>query len=184
MGGLAEVDLLAREVADLQRRLLALRAEVAPAGPLSGGPDNNRPFLECNIEGVRLAVPLDHIREVILMCALSEIPDAPDWVPGLLNYRGRPVVVLDTQARFESKPRHAQLSDLILVCQVDQRLIGLIVKTVEGVIEVDPLTIESLTPGLEHARFVMGVLPGPGEHTLLLRLASLIATSDLPESGE
>lgn len=181
MADLAAVDQLAREVADLQRRLLSLR--LALTADLEAGTADSGPlaFLECSAARSRLAVPLVVIDEAVLMCHLTALPEAPPWVRGILDYRGEPVVVLDLAVRLEGDPRAPNTSDIILVCHEDQHRVGLVVEAVGEIFDLDPLDVQPVAPGLPHARFVMGVRSGPAGTTLLLRLSSLLATSGVAE---
>jgi chemotaxis-related protein WspB len=47
------------------------------------------------VEGGRYALATERVVEVVPMVALRKIPFTDDYVAGLMNYRGRPVPVID-----------------------------------------------------------------------------------------
>jgi chemotaxis-related protein WspB len=51
--------------------------------------------LMCDAGGSRFAIAVRDVVEVVARPRLDAMPDAPDWVAGLFNYRGRVTPVID-----------------------------------------------------------------------------------------
>ncbi|ACR32038.1 chemotaxis protein CheW [Burkholderia glumae] len=52
-------------------------------------------FLLFELDGVRYALDVADVAEVLPLAGTKPIPGAPDWVAGILIHRGEPVLVLD-----------------------------------------------------------------------------------------
>jgi len=76
------------------------------------------------------------IREIILMGEITQIPQTPDYVKGLINLRSAVIPVIDLRIRFGLP--EAQLTDesRIMVLHVGSKTIGIIVDAVSEVLRI------------------------------------------------
>lgn len=74
-------------------------------------------FLLFSVGPARYALPVEHVVEVVPLVELQEIPQAPAAVSGLMNYRGRPVPVIDLRRQFLGEPCEPHLSTRIVVVE-------------------------------------------------------------------
>jgi purine-binding chemotaxis protein CheW len=119
-----------------------LRATLPP------GDDALTGVLVLKLEGREYGFPLDHVLEVVRMVALAPLPEAPSWVHGLLNLRGRTVPVIDLRVRLGLPRREPDLSTAIVVTTTGSGLLGLIADELVEVVfvaphELDPAGIET-----------------------------------------
>lgn len=89
------------------------------------------------------ALPMSQTVEVLRMVALTPLPEAPAWLPGLINLRGRVIPVMELRARLGLQSRVPDLDTAILVMHSDGHMLGLIT---DAVIEILTLQPESLAP--------------------------------------
>jgi chemotaxis-related protein WspB len=79
----------------------------------------------------RYAMPASRVVEVVPLMALKRLPQAPPGLAGILNYRGRPVPVVDLCELALGHPASEQLSTRILItyhsdAEGENRLLGLV----------------------------------------------------------
>jgi purine-binding chemotaxis protein CheW len=86
-----------------------------------------------HLAGREYALPLDRVVEVVRIAALAPVPDAPAFVLGLLNLRGRVVPVMDLRLRLGLQAAEPGLSTPICVFEAAGRAFGLIADRVTGV---------------------------------------------------
>jgi purine-binding chemotaxis protein CheW len=98
-------------------------------------------FLAFRIGDRRLAFPLEKVERVIRMAALVPVPEAPEWISGLLNLHGVVMPVISLRSRLELSRKEAHPDDRILVIQTAQRKLGVIAETVEEVVAVPEETL-------------------------------------------
>lgn len=94
--------------------------------------------------GRACAIPCGHIVEVVPRVTLTELPDAPACVLGMINLRGRVVPVVDIRARLAGKPEGSELPSYqhLVIVQVGARAIGVAVDEVDEVRSVPPESVE------------------------------------------
>lgn len=63
----------------------------------------------------RYALPTEHIIEVVPLVKLKKIPKSPDYVSGLINYRGNPVPVIDLCVLADGPPCEPRFSTRIIM---------------------------------------------------------------------
>jgi purine-binding chemotaxis protein CheW len=78
------------------------------------------------------------VERVLRYQAPTPIPNVPDWIAGVLDYRGRVVPVLDLRRRFGMPPREVLGDTRILVFVASGQWIAAIVDAVLEVAAVDP----------------------------------------------
>lgn len=84
------------------------------------------------------------VQEVIRDIAITAIPDAPDFLEGVINLRGSIIPVIDLRKRLKLvQPAHLPQSKWIVILMVDRRITGFIVDRVTKVLTVP---IDSIKP--------------------------------------
>src|SRR6266576_6045896 len=80
-------------------------------------------------------VPINLVREIIRVPDISAVPDAPDYVEGVINLRGRIISVIDLRKRFGERKVAPARRNRILVLEHNGRLSGLIVDSASEVLK-------------------------------------------------
>ena len=83
-----------------------------------------------------------HIIEIIELQRISEVPDMPSYVKGVINLRGKVIPIIDLRLRFGLEERSYDDRNCIVVTEIDKVLIGFIVDTVEEVVEIPENQVE------------------------------------------
>jgi purine-binding chemotaxis protein CheW len=107
------------------------------------------------------AVPIVDLREIIRLPDVTPIPNAPDFIKGILNLRGKIVVVVDLEKRFSLVREHKTSPRHIIITEVSGSDFGVMVDEVKEVIQVPVKKIQP-TPELVsskiHADYLKGVI--------------------------
>jgi len=94
----------------------------------------------------RFGVDILVVQEIIMMSTITEIPNAPDFVEGVINLRGNIIPVLDLRKRLRlrNQPRleSYKATTRILVVEIDSNITGFIVDAVAKVITVPASKIQ------------------------------------------
>lgn len=81
-------------------------------------------------------VAITKVREIILMCGITQIPQTPHYVKGLIDLRSSVIPVIDLRTLF-GLPENGQTGDSrIMVLQVGSRTVGIIVDAVDEVLRI------------------------------------------------
>jgi purine-binding chemotaxis protein CheW len=103
------------------------------------------------------ALPLASVQQVLHMVEVTPLPNAPDFVLGVIDVHGNIIPVMSMRKRFGRREPEASLSGQLIVAETDTRCVALVVSSVTGVIErtVQEVTeAEKIVPG---AQYVEGI---------------------------
>lgn len=113
------------------------------------------PYLIFSIDDKNLAIELELIEQVYSAVEVSPLAGAPDTILGLINVHGAIIVVLNVRKKLGLRERSIELSDQILIANLDDRQLALLVDEVVEVLHApshkiaDGLTETDLKPSIQ-----------------------------------
>jgi len=110
------------------------------------------------------------VQEINKMMNITRIPNAPDFIEGVINLRGKIIPVIDLRRRMDFKPKEWDSRTRIIVTELDGKVVGFVVDSVSEVLRIPESTIEpppSIISGIE-SEYIVGV--GKIEERLLILL--------------
>jgi len=129
-------------------------------------------------------ISISYVSEIIQMQPITAIPEAEDYIKGLINLRGKIIPVIDVRVRFKMDPIEYTDRTCIIVIDVKSTVIGLIV---EKIAEVNDIMDEDVVPpptlgkskDNEKNKYVYGLARTGDTMKLLLDPEKLIKQEDL-----
>lgn len=128
-------------------------------------------------------INISYVNEIIMMQPITAIPEAEDYIKGLINLRGKIIPVIDVRTRFKMEPQEYTDRTCIIVINVKTTVIGLIV---EQIAEVDTISEDDIVPPPslghkehEHNKYVYGLARTGDSVKLLIDPEKLIKDEDL-----
>lgn len=113
-----------------------------------------------DLDNEEYAAPIEDLREIIRIPEIAPVPNAPEFIRGILNLRGTIVVVIDLEKRFHLTRKGQAAASHIIITQVKDNAFGLIVDKVSEVLRVPVSKIQptpSLVSSKIHADYLKGV---------------------------
>lgn len=100
-------------------------------------------YLTFGIQDEEYAVNIGHVTEIVGIQKISEVPDVPAFIKGVINLRGKVIPVMDVRLRFGLPWREYDDRTTIIVLELDGAPTGLVVDRVNDVTaipqgQVDP----------------------------------------------
>jgi len=83
-------------------------------------------FLKFRIGSESYALDTTQIAEVLPLLEITRVPQTPAGVAGLINYRGRPVPVIDLSELMLGEPGRPHISTRLILVRYGEHLLGLI----------------------------------------------------------
>ncbi len=83
-----------------------------------------------------------YVTEIIGIQRITPVPDMPNYVRGVINLRGKVIPVMDVRLRFRMEGRPYDERTCIVVIDVRDTVVGLIVDTIQEVLEIPAQDIE------------------------------------------
>lgn len=130
-------------------------------------------------------VPITSLHEIVRVPEITAVPDAPSYVEGVINLRGKIVSVVDLRKRFGRPAPDVHRRNRILVVEHRGRLSGMIVDSASEVLkipesEIEPAPSMMLESGLE---CITGLGKYHGRLIILLDVNKLLESRE-PEKKE
>jgi purine-binding chemotaxis protein CheW len=126
-------------------------------------------------------IEISYVTEIIGIQSITEVPELPDYVKGIVNLRGKIIPVIDVRLRFK-KPR-ADYNDrtCIIVIDIRELSVGLIVDTVAEVMAIAEHDIVPPPDGKTgfHNRYIKGIGKVGSEVKLLLDCERLLSDDEI-----
>jgi purine-binding chemotaxis protein CheW len=126
--------------------------------------------------GVRIST----VREIVRVPEITVVPNAPDYIEGVINLRGRIIPVMDLRKRFGAKDLEPNKKNRILVVEIENKVVGLIVNSASEVLKIPPS--EVVAPSSMFQEGEMSYVTGVGK--LNGRLVILLDTAKIMQGGE
>lgn len=141
---------------------------------------------ELQVVGFRIGretfgVPISLVREIVRVPEITSVPNAPDYIEGVINLRGRIIPVVDLRKRFREKVGERDKKNRIVVAEVEGRLIGLLVNSASEVLRILPSEIEAPQEVFQEGElnYITGVGKLRGRLVILLDLNKILQGGEL-----
>jgi len=132
------------------------------------------------LENEEFGVDILKVQEINRMLTITKIPNAPSFVEGVINLRGKIIPIVDLRKRLGFNSRAYDKSTRIIVVELDGLVLGFIVDSVSEVLRVSESTVEpppSIMGGIE-SDYIEGVGKLDNRLLILLELGKIFATKD------
>ena len=140
-------------------------------------------FLTFSISKESYGIEIRYVTEIIGIQAITEMPELPEYVNGIINLRGNIIPVMDVRLRFKKEPKEYNDRTCVIVIDIGNLSIGLIVDTVSEVITIPEEGIvepPNINKGFSN-RYIKNIGKVGNEVKLLLDCDKLL-TNDEPEN--
>lgn len=140
-------------------------------------------FLSFALGEEQYGVDILKVQEIRGYDAVTRVPDAPDYIKGVINLRGTIVPVIDLRLKLRLKEARYDAFTVMIVLNVEDRVVGIVVDSVSDVI---PLADEQIRPTPEFGaavdtRFISGIGTVEDRMLILLDIETLLDSADLAQ---
>jgi purine-binding chemotaxis protein CheW len=126
------------------------------------------------------AVDILAVREIRGWSHVTRIPQAPDYVLGVLNLRGAIVPVMDLRLRFGLVRESYGDTTVMIIVAIGERLFGIVVDAVSDVIDIDVAAIKPVPDmgAVVDTRYLKGLATHEERMVMLLDVDKLMRPED------
>lgn len=131
-------------------------------------------------------VPIKLVHEIVRVPEITAVPEAPEYIEGVINLRGKIVSVIDLRKRFGEKEITSDRRNRVIVVEMDKKLVGLIVDAASEVLKVPEAEIENPPNVFEEGdlNYVTGVGKLKGRLIILIDLTKVLQRGELKRIGD
>ena len=130
-------------------------------------------------------VPITSLHEIVRVPEITAVPDAPEFMEGVINLRGKIVSVMDLRKRLGEKKVTSSRRNRILVVEHHGRLSGLIVDSASEVLKIPAADVEASPAALQEGGLncVTGLGKYKGRLIVLLDMTRLLDLGAMQKTG-
>jgi len=130
-------------------------------------------------------IEIRYVTEIIGIQAITEVPELPVYIKGIINLRGKIIPVMDVRLRFGKEPKEYNDRTCVVVVDIGEISIGLIVDSVSEVLTIPDEDIVP-PPQLNKAqnRYIKAIGKVGNEVSLLLDCEKLLNDDEVAVLSE
>lgn len=139
-------------------------------------------FLTFAIGEQSYGIDIKYVTEIIGIQSITEVPELPNYICGIINLRGKIIPVMDVRLRFKKQFRTYNDRTCIIVVDISNISVGLIVDLVSEVLtipEADIVPPPEINQGTH--RFIRGIGKVNQEVKLILDCDKLLNEDELEQ---
>jgi purine-binding chemotaxis protein CheW len=148
--------------------------------------NNSNSYLTFALGDEKFAIPVDYVQEVVEFGQVTKIPNAPDYMLGIINLRGRVLPLLDTKLKLglprTARSQKSRVMILDLPLEHDKNLqIGAVVDLAREVVEIEESEIQD-APEFESTTLsapITGIVNKQGDITLIMDVTKVFSTTEM-----
>ena len=140
-----------------------------------------REYLTFALGGEEYGVEILKVQEIRGYDTVTRLPDAPDYIKGVINLRGTIVPVVDMRLKFRLEHADYTATTVMIVLNVADRVVGIVVDSVSDVVA---LAGEQVRPAPEigasiDSRFLTGIGTIDERMLILLDIERLMGSAEM-----
>ena len=126
-------------------------------------------------------IEITEVQEIVRYQEVTNIPEAPDFVKGIINLRGKVIPVIDLKYRFYNQNSVITEESRIIVIKVEDSILGIIADNVSEVLRVPEEDIESTTLLIGNMGGISAIGKLEGRLLMFLDLKKALSAEELFE---
>ena len=131
-------------------------------------------------------VPITEVVQIIGMQEMTELPELPDYIKGIISLRGQIIPIVDARLRFGRKAQTYNDRTCIIITHVRGSDFGLIVDEVDEVTDILP---EQISPppklnGEDASTYLTGIAQLKMDDSQQMRVVLVLCAAQILQEGE
>ena len=136
------------------------------------------------LAGKSYGVSIGKVNGIERMQKITRVPDAPDFIEGTINLRGRVIPVINMKTLFNLPQGETTKNTRIVVVNIEGHPTGIIIDAVTEVLRIPAGSVESassLSTYTAYADHLMGIAKLEDKMIFLLSLNNILSTEQFSE---
>ncbi len=143
-------------------------------------------YLTFHLAGEDYGVDIQYVIEIIGIQSITDVPDMPAYIRGVINLRGKVVPIMDVRARFGIEDRSYDDRTCIIVVNIDTTEVGLVVDEVSEVADIPENNVEPAPRTSKNSEdgYIKGMGKINNDVKILLDIHKLLFSSEMQKLAE
>jgi purine-binding chemotaxis protein CheW len=138
-------------------------------------------FLTFALGSEEYGVDILKVKEIRGYDAVTRLPDAPDYIKGVINLRGTIVPVVDMRLKFRLERAEYTALTVMIVLNVADRVVGMVVDSVSDVVQLSAEQVRAVPEigATIDRQFLTGIGTLDERMLILFDIERLMASSEM-----
>lgn len=141
-------------------------------------------YLSFSISTEKFALNIKKVIEVLLEYNIIQVPDAPKYILGIINFRGDIVPVVDFRKKFKFslKPASDEMLIVIEITGKDKKIVfAALSDSVHDVFEIDPTTIQPIPEfgSRYNSEYLEGMIQRDGNYYMVMDIEKVFSETEV-----
>ena len=145
-----------------------------------GSADDLLQLVSFNIGDEEFGVDILQVQEINRMLDITRVPNAPEYVDGVINLRGKVIPIVTLRRRFGMTRKERDKHTRIVVVELSGQVVGFVVDAVSEVLRISREVTEpppSIVGGVRE-EYITGVGKLPDRLLILLDLEKVLTSEE------
>lgn len=138
-----------------------------------------------NIGEEEFGVDILKVQEIIRIVEVTRVPNAPEYVDGVINLRGKVIPIIDLRRRFGMERKEKDKNTRIIVVELNGKVLGFVVDAVSEVLRIPRSVTEpppSIIAGID-AEYITAIGKLENRLLILLDLERVLSVGEQEEAA-
>lgn len=147
-----------------------------------GGTTEHLHLVTFTLLGEEFGLPITDVREIIRMIDITPVPQAPEFVEGVINLRGQIIPVVDMRKRFGIEAAERNKDNCIIVIDLRGMLVGLIVDDMPNIGRVPSDSVApppALVAGAIGSEYIKGITHHDDRMIILIDMRKVFTQEEM-----
>jgi len=133
-------------------------------------------FVTFTLGNEEYAVDILNVQEINRITEITMVPNAPSYVEGVINLRGKVIPVINLRRKFNFEDKPTDDTSRIIIMEIQGITNGLIVDSVSEVLRIPSSSVEQAPPmsAEAHSQFIKGIAKLENRLIILIDLDNLL----------
>ena len=143
-------------------------------------------YLVFNVKAQEFGIQAMRVQEISAVFDVTEVPNSPLYIEGIMNLRGQLMTVIDFRKKFGFEPKEHDEDTRVIVVEMGSFPIGIIVDAVEEVVKIPEELVQQLpesTTTAQSKEYMTGIGMLDKRIVILLDTDKVLTGTELIEVG-
>lgn len=140
---------------------------------------SSEPFILFEIAQTNYAIPARLVQQMEMVSTITPVPNAPNFVEGVVFSRGQVIPVIDLRTRLGLKKTDYNLRTRLIVIQTETRTVGAIADSAREFVSIPTEAIQPPPEAIGAAnKYISGIIRLGERVIMLLNVEQLLALAE------
>lgn len=148
--------------------------------------NESKAYLTFSLGAEKFAIMVDNVQEIVELDQVTKVPNAPQYMLGIINLRGKVLPLLDTRLKLGLSQSEITQKSRIMVLDIETEdgkgiQLGALVDIAKEVIQLAPSDIQD-APDLDSYNTqapITGLVNNHGDITMIMDITRIFSTAEV-----